>query len=33
MVKVSDLVFALVREIAAAKEGLTYVKVPPSRGG
>ena len=30
MVKVSDMVLSLVREIAGAKEGLTFVKVPSS---
>jgi hypothetical protein len=33
MVKINDMVFTLVREIAAAKEGFTFVKVPSARDG
>jgi len=33
MVKITDMILALVREIAAAKEGFTFVKVPSSRDG
>lgn len=33
MVKIADMVLSLTREIAAAKEGFTFVKVPSSRDG
>jgi Zn-dependent M28 family amino/carboxypeptidase len=33
MVKINDMVFSLARELAAAKEGFTFVKVPSSRDG
>jgi hypothetical protein len=33
MVKIADMLLSLTREIAATKEGLTFVKVPSSRDG